>query len=107
PRSQLDQVIHQGRLGGLDFLLVVFAAHPVRSVLAGSDVTVTGSPAAAGRAGSGGAGAGNAASPVAPRSGINSTGLDCADMDCADVGSAVFSSSDFWSGEAAMGFLVS
>src|ERR1700733_348302 len=47
PRTQLDQVVHQGRLGRLDFLLFVFAAHPLRSVLSGSAATATGSGSAA------------------------------------------------------------
>src|ERR1700691_6700060 len=47
PRTQLDQVVHQGRLGGLDFLVFVFAAHPLRSVLPGSAAAATGSAAAA------------------------------------------------------------
>src|SRR6202034_3727200 len=33
PPAQLDQVVHQGRLAGLDLLVLVFPAHAVRLVL--------------------------------------------------------------------------
>src|SRR4029077_19374807 len=39
PRAQLDQVIHQRRLGGLDLLLFVFVAHAGRPVLSGGAVS--------------------------------------------------------------------
>src|SRR5579862_2289674 len=43
PRAQLDQVIHQRRLGGLDLLLFVFVAHAGRSVLSGGAASAAGS----------------------------------------------------------------
>src|ERR1700719_2477768 len=43
PRAQLDQVIHQRRLGRLDLLLFVFVAHAGRSVLSGCAVCAAGS----------------------------------------------------------------
>src|ERR1700692_670692 len=43
PRPQLDQVVHQRRLGGLDLLLFVFVAHAGRSVLSGGAVSAAGS----------------------------------------------------------------
>src|SRR5580692_6813441 len=47
PRAQLDEVIHQRRLGGFDLLLFVVVAHAGRSVLSGCAVSAAGSVLAA------------------------------------------------------------
>src|SRR5207237_10713009 len=45
PRTQLDQVMHQGRLGGLDFLFFVFASHRALPSPSGEDGSVAASGA--------------------------------------------------------------
>src|SRR5262249_27613375 len=46
PRAQLDKMIHQGRLGGLDLLFFVFASHRTLSAPSGEETSAVASTGA-------------------------------------------------------------